>query len=307
LRKVATELLSERFELSAEVQNTDSGLDRQFKKTLETANIKQKALEKELQHQKSLDDAAARDFAEAVKSFTEWINQRKRHLSATSPDGLETQLQEINDAIADDSSVTEKLEDIAQKDEQVKARQVTNNPYTNVTQQDCTVQYSQFKILLQKKKELLEVAIEDQKKAGLSEEQLQEIKETFDHFNKDKEDAIPKRAVRSCLQSLGEEATPQQVDKIFEEFDADKDGKLQYDEFQLFMFRQLGDSNTKDEIIQGFKYLSLDNDTILASQLEAVVNETTFKDKHVEYLKREMKKKGSGLDFPKWTQEVFDR
>jgi len=46
LRKVATELLSERFELSAEVQNTDSGLDRQFKKTLETANVKQKALEK---------------------------------------------------------------------------------------------------------------------------------------------------------------------------------------------------------------------------------------------------------------------
>lgn len=44
-----------------------------------------------------------------------------------------------------------------------------------------------------------------------------------------------------------------------------------------------------------------------AEQLESVVNNVSFKDKHVDYLKANMSKKGDGLDFIKWTKEVFDR
>jgi len=73
------------------------------------------------------------------------------------------------------------------------------------------------------------------------------------------------------------------------------------------MLKRLGDSNTKDEILQGYSYLSLEKETIPAELLDAVVNELTFKTHHVEYLKKEMKSSGGGLDYKTWTEEVFAR
>jgi len=71
------------------------------------------------------------------------------------------------------------------------------------------------------------------------------------------------------------------------------------------MLKRLGDSNTKDEILQGFSYLSLEKDTIPGELIEAVVNELTFKQHHVDYLKKEMKQAGDGYDYKTWTEEVF--
>ena len=73
------------------------------------------------------------------------------------------------------------------------------------------------------------------------------------------------------------------------------------------MYKQLGDSNSKDEIVQAFKYLTFDEETVKGESLEAVVNGLSFKDKHVDYLKREMKTKGNAYDWPKWVDEVFAR
>ena len=41
--------------------------------------------------------------------------------------------------------------------------------------------------------------------------------------------------------------------------------------------------------------------------MNAVVNETTFKQEYVDYLAKEMKPTNGGLDYKTWTQEVFDR
>lgn len=51
-----------------------------------------------------------------------------------------------------------------------------------------------------------------------------------------------RRELRSCLQSLGEDATNKDIDAVLAEYDKDKDGKIKFDEFQTFMFKQLGDS-----------------------------------------------------------------
>jgi len=116
-----------------------------------------------------------------------------------------------------------------------------------------------------------------------------------------------KRELRQLLQSLGEEATPTEVDKVLKEYDTDGDGKIIFSEFQHLMFKKLGDTNTIDEIKQAFKYLSYDKDTITEENLTSVINDISFKDRHVNYLKKEMKLKSGGYDWGQWTQEVFDR
>jgi hypothetical protein len=95
-----------------------------------------------------------------------------------------------------------------------KARQITNNKYTNVTAQDCSAQWAQFELLIKKKKELLESQIEEKKKAGLSDDQVEEIKKTFDYFDKDSNGWIDRKELRGCLSALGEESTPKDVDRV---------------------------------------------------------------------------------------------
>jgi Ca2+-binding EF-hand superfamily protein len=162
-------------------------------------------------------------------------------------------------------------------------------------------------VLIKKKKELLEQQIEEKKKSGLTNEQIQEIKDNFEYFDKNKSGYLDKRELRGALTSLGEESSKAAVDQVLKTYDADGDGKVDYKEFEKFMFTKLGDTNSIEEIKQSFEYITLQQDFINLEQLESVVNEVSFRSRHVQYLKKEMKPKKTGLDWPTWTKEVFDR
>jgi len=78
------------------------------------------------------------------------------------------------------------VKEVEEKDAKQKARGIQHNPYTNISAQDVKAQWKQFELLVQKKQALLEEAIKESKRAGLSEEQVLEIKDNFGHFDKDK-------------------------------------------------------------------------------------------------------------------------
>jgi len=158
-----------------------------------------------------------------------------------------------------------------------------------------------------KKSELLEEQIAESKRGGLSEAQLKEIAHNFQYFDKDKNGFLNKRELRTCLQSLGEECTPKDVKKVFAEYDQKNEGHITQDEFRRFMRNNLGDTDTHDEIIKSYKYLSYDRDVITSAELNAVVNDRTFTDHHVQYLTKEIPPKNNALDYATWTRAVFDR
>lgn len=172
---------------------------------------------------------------------------------------------------------------------------------------DVTSQWNQYQVLLKKKKELLEQQIEEKKKSGLTDEQLAEIHDNFVYFDKNKSGYLDRKELRAALTSLGEESSKAAVDQVIKTYDKDGDGKIVFDEFKHFMFTKLGDTNSIDEIKTSFNYITIDRDFITGEQMEAVVNEVSFRTKHVEYLKKEMKQAKGGYDWPKWAQEVFDR
>jgi len=199
------------------------------------------------------------------------------------------------------------LASIAASDEKVKARNLANNPYTNVTKEDAHAQWQQFEILCNKKAELLEEQIAESKRGGLTEAQIKEIEHNFQHFDKDKNGFLSKRELRTCLQSLGEECTPKDLKKVLAEYDKKNEGHVTRSEFERFMRNTLGDTDTHDEIIKSFKYLSYDRDVITGAELNAVINDRTFTDHHVSYLQKEVPASGGGHDFPSWTKAVFER
>lgn len=220
---------------------------------------------------------------------------------------LEEQLKTSENLEATKSEANPKIEEAKTAYSKIVARKIINNPHTQVTVGDIVSLNDQWAIMIHKNKELVLQQIEDKKKQGLTEEQLKEIKDNFNYFDKDKTGFLEKRELRPLLQSLGEESSPKAVDAVIKQYDADGDGKLKFEEFMNLMKKNLGDADSEQEIIISFKFLSYDREIITAVEMTNVINDLSWKDRHVEYLKKEMKGKDGGYDFPTWTKEAFAR
>jgi len=242
-----------------------------------------------------------------VKDFTDWLKAHRDTLASSTHKSLQEQLDDVNKTSQESKTAESKLAVINETASKVEARNLANNPYTNVTKEDAAAQWQQFGVLCQKKKDLLIEQLAESKRGGLTEAQLKEIHHNFNHFDSDKNGFLNKRELRTCLQSLGEECTPKDIAKVLAEYDKKNEGHLTLEEFERFMKASLGDTDTHDEIIKSFKYLSYDREVITPPELAAVVNERSFNDHHVEYLTKEVPGKDGGLDFASWTKAVFER
>jgi len=307
LSKLLKVLVDEDYQHKDEVSASYGEMGEAFEGMEQSLSEKKTALEAELARQQGLDATACQEFADAVKAFQDFVKSKRAALSAGENTPLEDQLATLVASMSDMSEADSLIKTVSKKSKKQKKRGLAHNPHTNITAADVRAQWKQYELLVAKKKELLEQEIEESKRAGLTEEQMKEITDNFKYFDKDGDDKLTKRELRACLQSLGEESNPQAVKAVLDEFDGSGDGNIQSAEFMQFMIKQLGDSDSKEEIIQSFKYLAYEKDTVTASNLETVVNNKSFKDMHVDYLKKEMKECGDGYDYPTWTKEAFDR
>jgi len=306
LHKNLEDLKAEKYEFSSELQTVATGVDSKFSALEAALASKRATLTSELENQKNINDTLCKDFNAAVHVFSDFYEVKKK--KASEKEGsLEEQLAFVSSILDASADAESKLAAINTVDEKVKARLITVNPYTNVTSQDCAAQWNQFVLFLNKKKDLLVTEIENSKRAGLSEEQIREVNDNFDYFDKDKSEKLEIRELRSCLQSLGEDSTPAGTKAILALYDKDKDSTISKKEFVDFMWKKLMDTNTKEEILEGFKLISLERETVAGDYLSAIVNHLTFKEHHVTYLKAEMKHTDDEYDYNTWTTEVFDR
>jgi Ca2+-binding EF-hand superfamily protein len=307
LNQLGDELVKERYEKTAEVRKLMDDVKHAFHGLAESAQKKRAALTKALQDQKDLNDKLCRAFADCMKQWNEYLKGHKHQLAASTSHPLEQQLTEVQKSLGDTHEAQDKLHSLEQHDQKVQARGLATNPHTNITLSDARAQWDQFVLLLQKKKQLLEEQLEESKRQGLTKEQMQEIEDNFNFFDKDRNGRLTRPELKVCLQSLGEESTPKDIAAILVEYDPKKNGFVLKDDFTRFMFKILGDSDTEEELVKSFKYLSYDKEFLLKEELSNVVNGKTFKDHHVAYLLKEMKTKDAGYDFITWNHEAFSR
>jgi len=307
LDTLGEELLKERYELSGEVKKIMGDIKHTFEALAHQASAKGKAITDALAAQRALNDKLCRAFADSMKSWSEWLKGKKSHLTASASQALDVQLADVVKQLGDTGEAQSKLHDLEGHDQKVQARGLVNNPHTNITLGDARSQWEQYLQLLQKKKSLLEEQLEESKRQGLTKEQMQEIDDNFNFFDKDKNGRLTRPELKICLQSLGEESTPKDIAAILAEYDPKKNGYVLKDDFTRFMFKILGDSDTEEELVKSFKYLSYDKEFVLKEELSNVVNGKTFKDHHVNYLLKEMKHKDAGYDFLTWNHEAFAR
>ncbi|CAM9220220.1 unnamed protein product [Scytosiphon promiscuus] len=95
---------------------------------------------------------------------------------------------------------------------------------------------------------------------GLSAEDLEDLKEAFDNFDRDKNGSIDSAELATVLRSLGYSPTKDQLKRLMNKVDLDKTGDISFEEFVMMM--RLGGMETdyEKEINGAFEFFDKNSD-----------------------------------------------
>ena len=98
----------------------------------------------------------------------------------------------------------------------------------------------------------------DYLRPGLTEDEIDEIKEAFDLFDSDGSGTVEPAELKSAMQSLGFEAKNATLFHMISELDKDGSGAIDFDEFLDMMTSQMSDNDSKDDIRKIFILFDVD-------------------------------------------------
>ena len=88
---------------------------------------------------------------------------------------------------------------------------------------------------------------------GLTEDEIEEIKEAFDLFDTDGSGSIDPKELRAAMQSLGFEAKNQTIYQMITDLDKNKSGNIDFEEFLDMMTARMSDKDTREDIAKVFR------------------------------------------------------
>uniref|UniRef100_A0A914XJU8 Alpha-actinin, sarcomeric n=1 Tax=Plectus sambesii TaxID=2011161 RepID=A0A914XJU8_9BILA len=106
---------------------------------------------------------------------------------------------------------------------------------------------------------------------GIKEEQLNEYRASFNHFDKGRH-GLDSEELKSCLISVGYNIRPgrdgdMELQRILSLVDPNRTGRVPFDAFLDFMTRETADSDTAEQIIESFRVLAAGKPFITADEL----------------------------------------
>merc|ERR1712010_179570 len=97
------------------------------------------------------------------------------------------------------------------------------------------------------------------KKGGLTDEQMEEIREAFGLFDGDASGAIDVRELKAAMRALGFEVKNEELKKMVADVDNDGNGTIEFAEFLNMMTGKMGEKDTLEDIEKVFKLFDDDN------------------------------------------------
>jgi len=197
----------------------------------------------------------------------------------------------------------EQLKELEAVNRKVEEALIKRNKHTDLTMRTIQIEFDQLGTAIEKKEKLLTNEILTKKNSDITPQQLDEFKEVFQHFDKDNSGALNRLELKSCLQSLGDEASDPELDTIMRKLDPEGTGTISFETFTRFMIERTKDSDSKGEILASFKSLANDKEFITPDDLRKVMSND-----RVQYLITSMppyEGVPNAYDYRKWAETAF--
>jgi len=200
-------------------------------------------------------DELCKQFAKMVEPFAQNIEKTKELLTSTANANLDTQLALINKTLQQDDTEVKNMEAHQAK---MDAAGISFNLHTLLTGTDARLMWNSYQSFMNAKKKAVEEEILANKMRGMSQEQMDEINKMFNQFDVSKNQFLDKREFKACLYSLGDERGAKEVAAIMKQYSekGQEEKGIGYTGFLEFMITQLGDTDSKVEILIAFAMIN---------------------------------------------------
>jgi len=195
------------------------------------------------------------------------------------------------------------LPEIKSLQDKMDSRGINNNPHTLLNFKDVDVQFQQYREFLVTKRKQIEEDISHKLNRGVSTEQMDEINKQFVQYDKNGNKVLDSNEFKACLYSLGYDSDMLTLKRIMKQHGG-KETEISYEGFKAFMIAQLGDSDTKEEILSGFKMINKGGDEAQEQLLSAVLPDET-----VNYIKENAPpaRDKPGFDYVSLVEELYKK
>uniref|UniRef100_A0A3P8YH39 Actinin, alpha 2b n=1 Tax=Esox lucius TaxID=8010 RepID=A0A3P8YH39_ESOLU len=211
-----------------------------------------------------------RQFAAQVNIIAPWIQTRMEEIGRNSADiggPLEdqmSQLKQLEQVITNYKSNIDKLEEHHQH---IQECLIFDNKHTNYTMEHIRVGWEMILTTIARTMNEIETQILTRDAKGISQQQMNEFRQSFTHFDRKKKGGMETDDFRACLISMGYDLGESEFARIMTLVDPNGSNKVTFQSFVDFMTRETGDSDTSEQVLASFKILASDKPFIMPEEL----------------------------------------
>lgn len=268
-------------------------------------------LSRELLRQERNEDLR-RKFAERANVVGPWIESQMDGVAAIGM-GVIGSLEEQLDQLRRHESVVHEyrpyIEELEKIHQEVQEQMIFENRYTQYTMETLRVGWEQLLTSIHRNINEVENQILTRDSKGITQDQLNDFRASFNHFDKQRAGRIAPEEFRSCLVSLGYNIrNDRQGDSDFRRImslvDPNNTKYVTFDSFLDFMTRESTDRDTAEQILDSFRILAGDRPFITVDELRQELPK-----EQAEYCINRMKPFASGiegaLDYHSFTTSLY--
>merc|ERR1712137_68326 len=207
-----------------------------------------------------------------TSSLNARLNSLKKSLVAGSTAELEQQLSTLQSNREELKSLGNDLSAIESAEKECEAANIEENEKTDLTYDDLWFAYSLLSKAYDKNIDLIQNQITAGKTEDVSAEQIEEFKETFKHFDQNKNDKLNRLEFKSCLSGLGIieldfEGGDKRFESIFNKV-ADGGETVDFQQFLKYMISITKDENSPEQLEDSFHVLAGGKDHVTVNDMK---------------------------------------
>uniref|UniRef100_A0A8L0DSF6 Actinin, alpha 1 n=1 Tax=Oncorhynchus mykiss TaxID=8022 RepID=A0A8L0DSF6_ONCMY len=211
-----------------------------------------------------------RQFANQANVIGPWIQTKMEEIGRISIEmhgTLEDQLTHLRQYEKNIVNYKPKIDQLEGDHQLIQEALIFDNKHTNYTMEHIRVGWEQLLTTIARTINEIENQILTRDAKGISQDQMNEFRASFNHFDRKKTGMMEAEDFKTCLISLGYNMGEAEFSRIMSIVDPNRVGVVTFQAFIDFMSRETADTDTADQVMASFKVLAGDKNYILADEL----------------------------------------